>query len=164
MGKILLERGNEIQKRILVGLASFDCLTMKQCTSLVYWEVTSSGLSSTQRKLKSMLSSGLIARKKSGDNLFRYFLQTSGIREVEPHINFSPVTGNDRSYLNSSRNDKVIDRIIFDLNEIRKKSGDGIALGRGALRYIKDGKYSAVDGLLGVREGDRTKTVKIYVK
>jgi len=164
VGRILLNRSEEVKRRILVGLASFDCLTLNQCVSLVYWKHTPSGFSSTQRKLKSMLSLRLIGRKKSKDNIFRYFLQTSGVREAEQYINFLPAAGNDRSYLNSSRNDKVIDRIIADLNLINNESSEGIALGRGALRHIKDGRYSAVDGLLGITINGTTKTVKVYVK
>ncbi|TQK07193.1 hypothetical protein FBX97_2466 [Herbaspirillum sp. SJZ107] len=37
-------------------------------------------------------------------------------------------------------------------------------LGRGALRRIKNGKFSDVDGILGVRIGKDTRMLKVYVK
>jgi hypothetical protein len=161
MNTILLKRGDEIALRLMKALASHDCLNLHQCVAAVYGNHAAAAFAGMQRKMKKMLEEGLIGRKKSDDGLYRYYLQTAGVRIVNEHINFVATPGHDRSYINASRYDKIINKIIADSYTFENETR---ALGRGALRRIKEGKFKDIDGMLGVLEGEKFKTVKIYAK
>jgi len=161
MNTILLKRGEDIELKLMTALASHDCLTAYQCVAAVYGNHTPAAVSGMLRKLKTMIEKGLIGRKESGDGIYRYYLNTAGVRTINVHINFEATPGHDRSYLNSSRHDKLINKIIADSYTFENETR---VLGRGALRRIQNGKFSDIDGMLGVRDGDKFKTVKIYAK
>ncbi|WP_141831982.1 hypothetical protein [Herbaspirillum sp. SJZ107] len=130
----------------------------------MYHNTENSAVAATQRKLKEMMNAGFIGRKKSNEGIFRYYLQTAGCYAVAQYINFEATPGHDRSFLNCSRYDRIVEKMIRDANEVDTKTGESIMLGRGALRRIKNGKFSDVDGILGVRIGKDTRMLKVYVK
>lgn len=164
MSKILLDRRREVERRILTGLASCDTLTMMQVAMYVYHDTGASAVAGTQSKLRKMIRNRTIGRTRSGDGLYRYYLQTRGCREAAPYLNFEPTAGHDRSYLNCSRRDIIINRLIRDAIEAEKAGNSSVILGRGALRRIQQGKFSDVDAILGVIRDGQTKVEKVYIK
>lgn len=164
MNTILLDRKTVIERTIMTLLASHDVATMMQVAERVYHKTDNAAVAATQRKLKEMINAGFIGRKKSNEGKWRYYLQTAGCYAVAPYINFEATPGHDRSFLNCSRYDRIVEKMIRDANEVELKTGVPIMLGRGALRRVKKGKFSDVDGILGVRAGEETKVLKLYVK
>lgn len=158
MNTILQQRGAEIERKLVENIACCDAFTLNQCVALIYGKITPSGTASMQRKLKSMMKNKLIGREKSGDGLYRYYLLEGGVRIASENANFSIKTGTDRSYLNSSRRDAVIDALISDIHKIE---GCQIA-GPGALRV--SGKYTDFDGAVFVRDERGGRFVKLYIQ
>jgi hypothetical protein len=164
MNTILLNRKTVIERAIMKLLATHDVATMMQIAEYVYHKTNDSAVAATQRKLKEMMNAGFVGRKKSNEGIYRYYLQTAGCYAVAPYINFEATPGHDRSFLNCSRYDRTVEKMIRDANEVDTKMGEAIMLGRGALRRVRNGKFSDLDGILGVRIGDETKMLKVYVK
>lgn len=158
MNTELVQRGAEIERKLIQNIASCDTLTLNQCIALIYGGVTAGGMAAMQRKLKAMMQNKTIGREKSGDGLYRYYLLEGGVRVASEYANFSIRSGTDRSYLNSSRRDAVIDALISDSHEIE---GCQIA-GPGALRV--SGKYTDFDGAVFVRDERGGRFVKLYIQ
>jgi hypothetical protein len=164
MNIILLDRKTLIERTIMKLLATHDVATMMQIAERVYHNTGGSAVAATQRKLKEMIHVGFIGRKKSNEGIFRYYLQTAGCYAVAPYINFEPTPGHDRSFLNCSRYDRIVEKMIRDANEVDMNIGESIMLGRGGLRRVQNGKFSDVDGMLGVRKDEKTMILKVYAK
>ncbi|EUC15018.1 hypothetical protein [Paraburkholderia hospita] len=155
----LKQRARENELTLLHYLASFDCLTKKNIALLLYGKTDNSSVSYADRLTKRLMRSGWIARRRAADNLYRYFLSERGTYIAAETLPFTPRSGYDRSYLNAPLYERIDTVVIEDMWRY-----NGIGLGRGALRYLLNGKLTLLDGALTVEKSGTPTFIRFYVR
>jgi hypothetical protein len=150
-------RDNE--QTLIRYLASFDCLTKANIALLLHGSISNSSITYADRITKRLMRAGWLSRKLAGDSIYRYFLADRGAVAAAETLPFLPRAGHDRSYVNATLYDQVDRAIIADM-----WASDGIGLGRGALRYLLDGKLKKLDGVLTTEKNGNPEFVAFYVR
>lgn len=154
----LKQRAQENEQTLIHYLASFDCLTKNNIALLLHGKTDNSAITYADRITKRLMRRGWIDRRVASDNVYRYFLAEPGTRVAAQTLPFAPRNGHDRSYLNSCSHELVDRVIIGDMWH-----HEGIGLGRGALRYLLDGKLKMLDGALTTEKRGKPEFLCFYI-
>lgn len=153
----LKQRAQENEQTLIRYLASFDCLTKKNIALLLHGKMDNSALTYADRITKRLMRRRWINRRLASDNIYRYFLAERGALVAAKTLPFLPRNGHDRSYLNLCSRDLTDQIIIKDMWH-----HEGIGLGRGALRYLLDGKLKILDGALTTEKTGKPEFLYFY--
>lgn len=154
----LKQQARENEQTLIHYLASFDCLTKKNIALLLHGKTDNSSLTYADKITKRLMGRGWIDRKVASDNVYRYFLAERGTLVAGKNLPFVPRSGHDRSYLNACSRDLTDQRVIQDMWR-----HEGIGLGRGALRYLLDGKLAILDGVLTTEKSGKPEYLFFYI-
>jgi hypothetical protein len=154
----LKQQARENEQTLIHYLASFDCLTKKNVALLLHGKADNSALTYADRITKRLMRRGWIDREVASDNVYRYFLAERGTLVAAETLPFLPRNGHDRSYLNVCSRDLTDRMVIEDM-----WCHEGIGLGRGALRYLLDGKLKMLDGVLTTEKSGKPEFLFFYI-